>query len=210
MNPVNAAPTIAAGAPGAARRAAACLLEGGVALLPTDTVYGLAAHPAHPAAVARLFAIKDRPQQRALPVMVRDRAQIDALGATVTAAAARLLASPFVPGPLTLALALTAARRPPWLAERGEVAVRLPAEALMLEVLAATGPLFVTSANRHARPTPQRPADILAELAFPPALAVDGGARKSVPSTLVNCAVEPPAVEREGAVAAAAIAGLLA
>lgn len=209
MNTVNAA-TIAADAPGAARRAAACLLEGGVALLPTDTVYGLAAHPAHPAAVARLFAIKGRPQERALPVMVSERAQIDALGATVTAAAARLLASPFMPGPLTLALALTAASRPPWLAGRDEVAVRLPAEALMLEVLAMTGPLFVTSANRHARPTPQRLADILAELAFPPALAVDGGARKSVPSTLVNCAVEPPAIEREGAVAAAAIAGLLA
>ncbi len=208
----NAAPAapIAATAPAAPATAAACLLAGGVALLPTDTVYGLAALPACPAAVERLFAIKGRPKQRALPVMVTGRAQITALGALLPPAAERLLASPFMPGPLTLALALAADACPPWLAGRAEVAVRLPAEALMLEVLAATGPLFVTSANRHARPTPPRLAEILAELAFPPDLAVDGGSRHSVPSTLVNCARQPPAVEREGALPAARIAALLA
>lgn len=187
-----------------------CLAAGGVALLPTDTVYGLAALPACDAAVARIFALKRRPRSVNLPVMVAAREQIGALGAVVTADAARLLGSPHMPGPLTVVFCVDAARAPAWLAGRGEVAVRMPDHALMLAVLGAAGPLLVTSANAHGAATPESLADALAQLDGAPDIAIDGGVLTSVPSTLVNCATTPAAIERVGAVPAHVIEALLA
>lgn len=187
-----------------------CLEAGGVALLPTDTVYGLAALPAFDAAVARIFALKRRPRAVSLPVMVATRAQIGDLGAVVTADAERLLASPHMPGPLTVAFSVAAALAPAWLAGRAEVAVRMPDHALMRAVLRAAGPLFVTSANAHGRATPESLADALAQLDGAPDIAVDGGVLSSVPSTLVNCATSPATIERVGAVPAHVIEALLA
>lgn len=188
---------------------AACLDNGGVALLPTDTVYGLAASPRFDGAVDRLFALKRRPRAVNLPVMVAARAQIAALGAKITPEADRLLASRFVPGPLTIAFALQGADAPAWLQGRPEVAVRIPDHALMLEVLARTGPLFVTSANAHGQTTPEGLADALAQLDGAPDIAVDGGVLSPTPSTLVNCAVSPPRIERVGAVPSTVIEALL-
>jgi L-threonylcarbamoyladenylate synthase len=186
-----------------------CLGAGGVALLPTDTVYGLAAAPAHDAAVARIFALKRRPRTVNLPVMIAGREQLEGLGAVVTSAAERLLASPHMPGPLTLALRINPARAPAWLAGRDEVAVRMPDHPLMLSVLRAAGPLFVTSANAHGATTPESLADALAQLDGAPDIAVDGGTLSSIPSTLANCAVSPATVERVGAIPAHVIEALL-
>ena len=74
-----------------AARAAACLLAGGVVLLPTDTVYGLAVHPERDEAITRLFAMKGRPRSVNLPVMISSRDDITALGGVVTTAAELLL-----------------------------------------------------------------------------------------------------------------------
>ena len=83
---------------------------GGVIALPTDTLYGLAADPFRPDAVARVFAVKDRAAERALPLIAADAAQIaDRLG--VMPELARRLASRFWPGPLTLLLPAPAAMR---------------------------------------------------------------------------------------------------
>ncbi|MDX2234295.1 MAG: L-threonylcarbamoyladenylate synthase [Hyphomonadaceae bacterium] len=188
---------------------AAGLKAGGVAVLPTDTVYGLAAAPDHPQAVARIFALKRRPHTRNLPVMAADADQIADLGVTISPAAARLLASAFVPGALTIAFAVDAARAPAWLAGRTEVAVRIPDHAFMRAVLRATGPLLVTSANAHGLATPESLADVLAQLDGAPDFAFDGGVLSNTPSTLVNCAVDPPVIEREGAIPAAAIGAVL-
>lgn len=192
-----------------ARAVAACLREGGVALLPTETVYGLAAAPAHDAAVNRIFALKRRPRTRNLPVMIASSDQLAAMDARITDAAARLLASPFMPGPLTLALGVGPGA-PEWLAGRTEIAVRMPDHALMLTVLRETGPLFVTSANAHGLATPESLADALAQLDGAPDIAVDGGVLQTVPSTLVNCNVSPPVIERVGVVDADTIWKLLA
>ena len=193
-----------------AAEVAACLAGGGVVLLPTDTVYGLAAMPADEVAVERLFAIKARPVTRNLPVMICNRGQLEGLGEVVTQAAERLIASDLVPGPLTVALGFAGLDRPAWLEGRDEMAFRMPDDSFMLEVLALTGPLFVTSANKHAHDTLQTVAEIVAQLAISPDLVVDDGPRETVPSTLVNCAVDPPVIEREGVVAPATIMEILA
>lgn len=185
------------------------LTQGGVALLPTDTVYGLAAHPERDAAVDRIFALKRRPRTVNLPVMVAAREQIAALGAIITPEADRLLASRFVPGPLTVAFALDPARAPAWLNGRVEAAVRIPDHALMLDVLVRAGPLLVTSANTHGQATPESLADALSQLDGAPDIAIDGGVLSPTPSTLVNCAVSPPRIERVGAAPATVIEALL-
>ncbi len=187
----------------------AALRAGGVVLLPTDTVYGLAVHPEDDAALARLFAMKRRPLSRNLPVMVADAGQARALGAQVTPAAAALLAA-FAPGALTLALGLDPARAPAWLAGRDEVAVRIPDDAFLLAVLRAAGPLLVTSANLSGQDTPETMPEVLAQLDGEPDLALDGGPRPTVPSTLVNCNLPAPVVERVGAVPPDQIAKVLA
>ncbi|TDP97723.1 L-threonylcarbamoyladenylate synthase [Labedaea rhizosphaerae] len=176
------------------------LRDGGVALLPTDTVYGLAVHPEHDAAVDRLFALKARPRTRNLPIMVGSVDQISLLGALVTPQAAKLLAA-FAPGPLTVALGL-GDRAPFWLDGRVEIGVRIPAEQLMLDVLALTGPLLVTSANAHGNDTPETVPEILEQLAGEPDIVVDDGKRPVVPSTLVNCNLPEPRIEREGVLSA--------
>ena len=190
-------------------RIAACLLGGGIALLPTDTVYGLAVHPAFPDSVERLFQLKQRSRSRPLPVMVAAEDELAGLGVRVTAAAGRLLVSSLVPGALTFVLGFGGGPVPPWLAGREEVAIRIPDDERMLAVLRRTGPLLVTSANRQGSATSESLADAMGQLDGRPDVAIDGGTLNTVPSTLVNCRRDPPAVEREGAIPAADIMALL-
>ena len=122
------------------------LRAGGVVVIPTDTVYGVAADARHEAALAAIFELKGRERAKALPVLGADAEQLEEV--VVMNELARRLAARFWPGPLTLVL------------PRGEqfthdlggnrkdtVAVRVPRHELALEVLQAAGPLAVTSAN---------------------------------------------------------------
>lgn len=181
-------------------RAAECLLGGGVALLPTDTVYGLAVHPEHDEAITRLFAMKGRPRSVNLPIMISSRDQIIALGGVVNEAVDLLLESKYVPGPLTLAVGVSQPDLAPWLSGREEFAVRMPDDERLLAIIRRTGPLLVTSANLHAQQVRESVADILPTLTSEPDLVIDDGNRATVPSTLVNCRLVPPVVERVGAV----------
>ncbi|WP_417270025.1 L-threonylcarbamoyladenylate synthase [Celeribacter sp.] len=186
---------------------ARCLRDGGVVLLPTDTVLGLAVSPLHDAAVARLYALKDRPREKNLPVMVADMDQIESLGAILTDAARHLLASPYVPGAVTLVLEL-GPQRPDWLAGRDEIALRIPDDARLRDVLRATGPLLVTSANRAGHDTPHTSDAASAQLTALPDLIVAGTGKAAAPSTIVNCRLSPPTLIRIGAVPAAQIDAL--
>ena len=185
---------------GEVARAAECLLAGGVVLLPTDTVYGLAVHPERADAVTRLFAMKGRPHSVNLPVMISSRDDIPALGGVVNGAAELLLESKYVPGPLTLAVGVSPPELAPWLRGRDEFAVRMPDDERLLAILRTTGPLLVTSANLHAEEVRESVPDILSTLASEPDLVIDDGNRDTVSSTLVNCRRLPPAIERVGAV----------
>lgn len=190
-------------------RAAECLLAGGVVLLPTDTVYGLAVHPEHDDAVTRLFAIKGRPRSVNLPVMVSSGDQIPALGGVVNVAADALLRSKYVPGALTIAVGTSPQRLVPWLHGRVEFAIRIPDDERMLAIIKKTGPLLVTSANLHAQAVRESVTEILSTLTVVPDLVIDDGIRDTVPSTLVNCRLVPPVVERVGAVSEAEIEAIL-
>jgi L-threonylcarbamoyladenylate synthase len=177
-----------------------CLQTGGVVLLPTDTVYGLAVSPNFDDSIDRLFALKRRPRNVNLPIMVASDNELEALGFEVSDSARRLLRSPLIPGSLTLAMGFKSNYRPAWLAGRDEAAVRIPNDERLLSVLRKAGPLLVTSANAHSAETPDNVADILAQLDGAPDLAIDGGTLRTTASTLVNCRLDPPVIERLGVV----------
>ncbi len=182
------------------RLAVDVLRGGGVAVVPTDTVYGLAAQPAEAEAVKAVYRIKDRPEGLHLPVLAASAAQVRALGVTFTSGA-EALARRWWPGPLTLAFGFdTRLHRPAWLEGRTEVAVRVPDHHFLQALLEQTGVLLVTSANPHGAPTPRTAPDVAAALGLSVDLVVDGGPLRDVPSTLVNVRGREPSVEREGSI----------
>ncbi len=190
--------------------AAEVLDGGGVIVVPTDTVYGLAARPADADAVQAVFRAKGRPEGMPLPVLAASLEQVRALGVDVTPSALAL-ARWWWPGPLTMAFGFdTRSERPAWLAGRDEVAVRIPDHDFLRALLARTGVLVVTSANPHGAPTPRTAVDVAAGLGPSVDLVVDGGRLHDVPSTLVNVRGTEPVVEREGAISRAEVADALA
>jgi L-threonylcarbamoyladenylate synthase len=187
------------------------LAAGELVILPTETVYGLAADAADPAAVARLYEAKGRP--RFNPLI----AHVEGLGMAGRVARldarARRLARAFWPGPLTLVAPLADAALVCDLARAGldTVAVRAPAHPLARAVLRAFGaPVVAPSANRSGRPSPTTFADAVAETGAAAAVALDGGpCRVGLESTVVALLDGPPRLLRPGAVTRAEIEALI-
>ena len=193
-----------------ARAAVETLRRGGVVVVPTDTVYGLAARPEHGDAVQAVYRAKGRPGGMHLPVLAASLEQVRALGVHVTDAASALAAR-WWPGPLTLAFGFgDGSARPAWLTGRDEVAVRIPDHDFLRDLLQATGVLLVTSANPHGAPTALVADDVASSLDDSVDLVVDGGALTEVPSTLVNVRGEKAVVEREGVISRTEIEDALA
>jgi len=191
------------------RATAEWLLQGGVAVVPTDTVYGLAARPDQVDAERAVYRMKGRPEGMHLPVLAASVAQVRRLGVAFTPGA-EALARRWWPGPLTMAFGFEPELdRPSWLEGRAEVAVRVPDHDFLRGLLEHTGVLVVTSANPHGAPTPRRAHDVAACLGSTVALVVDGGELHDVPSTLVNVNGPEASVEREGALSRTAIADAL-
>ena len=176
------------------------LQRGGVVLMATDTVYGLAAMPTYTQAVEKIYLLKGRPRDMFLPIMVADVRDLERLGLDINERARKIFESELVPGAVTFVLGFKEGSvKPDWLQTREEIATRIPNHALLLRVLKETGPLLVTSANKHGQPVTQaRVKDILAELHGAPDLVVEEGAGKEIPSTIINCRCNPPVVERNG------------
>jgi L-threonylcarbamoyladenylate synthase len=130
--------------------ALAALERGEVIALPTDTVYGLAARLDSPEAIAEIFVLKQRPFDVALPVLISGSAQLASLGVAWPPEAERL-AEQFWPGPLTIVVPVgeKLARRT---GASSAIGFRVPAQRMVRELLFASGPLCVTSANRHGAP----------------------------------------------------------
>ena len=192
-----------------ARLAAEVLGDGGLVVVPTDTVYGLAVRPDDVDAVRAVYRVKSRPEGMHLPVLAASLAQVRALGVAFPAGA-DALARRWWPGPLTLAFGFQQELdRPAWLAGREEVAVRIPAHDFLRSLLERTGVLVVTSANSHGSPTPRSAQDVADGLGPSVDLVVDGGQLEDVPSTLVNVHGTEPVVEREGAISRVDVASAL-
>ena len=190
--------------PGAVALAAEALAEGSVVAVPTDTVYGLAVDPSRPEAVELLFALKERPADVALPVLVAGPDQVEALTGPLETAA-QDLAGRFWPGPLTVVVP----RRPGFDADLGGrrsarrmVGIRWPDHQLIQELCRRLGPLAVTSANIHGS-VPATTAHLVARAfigAGQPAVILDGGVCDGAPSTVVECRGSASRCLREGAV----------
>jgi tRNA threonylcarbamoyl adenosine modification protein (Sua5/YciO/YrdC/YwlC family) len=172
---------------------------GGLIVLPTDTVYGVGADAFSARAVANLLEAKGRGRDMPPPVLVGSRA---ALGALVSAmpASGEELVDRFWPGPLTLVC-----RHTPHLAwdlgeTAGTVAVRMPDHPLALDLLAATGPLAVSSANRTGMPAATTAAEAEEMLGGSVSIYLDGGSTAgTTPSTIVDLTGVTPRVLRSGA-----------
>jgi len=178
---------------------AAVLRRGGVVLLPTDTVYGLAVATSAPGGVARLFELKGRGREVAIAVLVADAAQAWSIAARPVPPAALTLAARWWPGALTLVVR----RDPAWTVDLGgdpsTVGLRCPDHVLVRALCRAVGPLATTSANRHGHPTPST-ASAAADALGPLDMVIDGGVLEGTASTVVDCTVDPVRVLRAGAV----------
>ncbi len=169
--------------------------------IPTDTVYGIGIDPSRPDATRRLFAAKGRPEHLALPVLVATAQDAGDL-AELDERARRLIAS-FWPGPLTLVLR----RRPGVVLHLGgdetTVGLRCPGQPIARRLLERTGPLAVTSANRHGEPPATTAEALAAVLGGAVAVVVDGGTCGGAPSSVLSLVGPEPVLLRNGALSAA-------
>lgn len=182
--------------------AAAALGAGRLVILPTETVYGLAADAGDPAAVAAIFEAKGRPRFNPLIAHVPDAAEAETVA--IFDARARALAEAFWPGPLTIVAPVRDRDRVCDLARAGldSVAVRVPGHARARAVIAAAGcPVVAPSANRSGRPSPTTFEDAVEETGFAVEAAVDGGpCPVGVESTVVSVLEGRLALLRPGSV----------
>jgi tRNA threonylcarbamoyl adenosine modification protein (Sua5/YciO/YrdC/YwlC family) len=180
--------------------AVAALQRGELVVLPTDTVYGIAADAFSPAAVHALLEAKGRGRDMPVPVLVGAWNTLDGLAEEV-APRTRELVQAFWPGGLTLVV--RAAPSLSWdLGEtRGTVAVRMPLHPVALAVLARTGPLAVSSANRSGLPAAPDAAEAARQLGTAVSVYLDGGSTGGgEASTIVDLTGARPRLLRAGAV----------
>lgn len=183
-------------------------------VMPTDTVYGIAADAFSAQAVATLLAAKGRGRSMPPPVLIPRLQTMDGL-ATEIPAAGRALAEKFWPGPLTLILHAQPSLTWDLGETKGTVALRIPDDELAQALLTITGPLAVSSANRTGHAAAQTAAEAREQLAesvevyleegFRPVAGGGPGGAAGLPSTIVDCTGERLRVVRQGALSLEAI-----
>jgi L-threonylcarbamoyladenylate synthase len=159
-----------------------CIAAGGVALFPTDGLYGLACDPLNPAAIDRIHGIKGRDDAKPSAVLyfspLAMRELVEDLGPRTQAAVAALL-----PGPATLVVANPRRRYPLACREDPE---RLGVRLIEGPLAGAMCPVFQTSANHSGEPAPASFADVAKEIRAGVDVAIDGGELTGLPSTVVD------------------------
>jgi L-threonylcarbamoyladenylate synthase len=186
----------------AIQEAAKWILNGGLVSIPTDTLYGLAADPFSREAIARVFAVKGRAAERALPLIAADAAQVTSRLGSLPSMGQRL-AEKFWPGPLTLIIAAPAALAPDVTGGTGTVGVRVPADLIARSICAeARRPITATSANLSGEPATADPDRVERTLGDRIDLLIDAGTtRGGAPSTIVDVTGAEPRLVRAGAIA---------
>ncbi len=188
--------------PAAQALAVALLDQDDIFAAPTDTVYGIFCRPTSTRAIARLYVAKDRPPEKAIPILIGDFSQLDQVVPTHRSPIADALIADLWPGALTLVL--PALPHLPSVLTVGQptVAVRMPNHAGLRALLRQTGPLAATSANRSGGPDTLSAAEVLAQLEgrLPLILSDDHApAPRSKPSTIVDLTrATGPQILREG------------
>lgn len=189
----------------AIKTAADSVTSGELVVLPTDTVYGLGANAFDPAAVAGVLRAKGRGRDVPVPVLVGSWTTIDGLVSSVDERT-RSLVEAFWPGGLTLVV-----KHAPSLSwdlgdADGTVAVRMPLHPVAIELLETTGPMAVSSANRHGQPPAQTAVEARDQLGEDVSVYLeDGPALGGVASTIVDVTGPRPRILRLGAIDADAL-----
>jgi L-threonylcarbamoyladenylate synthase len=178
-------------------RALAVLKAGGLVAFPTDTVYGVGALASDGEAVEAIYTAKDRPVEKAIPVLLGEASDLVRVGTEIPNSAYRLAAR-FWPGPLTI-LVPKRADLPDAVSSTPTVGVRVPDHEVARALLRAAGPMAVTSANISGGPSPVTAQEVLEQLRGRISLIIDGGRTPGgVPSTLVDCTTPELQILREG------------
>ena len=179
------------------QRALEILQNGGILAFPTDTVYGLGALAFDNFAIESIYSAKNRPVEKAIPILIGDLSDLDQIADDIPNMAHRF-ASRFWPGPLTC-IVPKKQTLPPAVSATPTVAVRIPDHVDARALLRAAGPMAVTSANLSGQSSPTTAQEAYRQLAGRIPLILDGGRTPGgVPSTVVDCTGEKPVVLREG------------
>jgi L-threonylcarbamoyladenylate synthase len=181
-----------------------------VVAVPTDTLYGLAGDTFNAAAIERVFAIKERPEGMALPVLLADADQLPMVAINIPADAT-VLAAKYWPGPLTLIMEKKPSLPPRLTAGGSTVAVRVPAHSVPRELARLLGrPITGTSANISGSPDPKTIEELRSQVGDRVDCLVDCGPRPAgTASTIVDLSGVTPKLIREGAIPFSDIAALL-
>jgi L-threonylcarbamoyladenylate synthase len=177
------------------------LKQGGLVAFPTDTVYGLGARANIPQAVERVYRVKERPPNMALPLLLADMSQISEVAEPVPPIA-WLLASKFLPGALTIVLPKS--RSVPDIITAGgvTVAIRIPAHPVPVALVRSLGmPIVGTSANLSGKPSALTADEVYSQFGDKVDLVIDGGkCPGGRESTIIDVTGEVPIILREGAI----------
>jgi len=188
---------ISTNSPNAIANALEVLLSGGLVAFPTDTVYGVGALVFDEKTVESIYAAKERPVEKAIPVLIGDAVDLNQVADEIPMPAARLIAR-FWPGPLTV-LVPKKSSLPTVVSATSTVGVRVPDHELARSLLRLAGPMAVTSANISSQPSPTTAEEVLTQLGSRIAMILDGGRTPGgVPSTLVDCTGDEIQILREG------------
>lgn len=183
--------------PQALPAAARIIRQGGLIAFPTDTIYGVAGDPFNPNALRKIYQAKERPDEKALPVLIGAFDQLIGLVSDLPEGV-EAIARAFWPGPLTLVLPKNPAL-PPELSAYPTVGVRMPGLAFTLSLLRQTGPLATTSANISGGPNPTSAQDVLDQLGGRIDLVLDGGPTPGpTASTVADVSTDEIKILREG------------
>jgi len=174
------------------KQAADILRRGGLVVIPTETVYGIAANISNAKAMQRLSQIKQRPKDKPFSLIIGKKETIEEYAINIPVGAYKLM-DRFWPGPLTIVLKSK---------NKDTVGLRMPDNDVALRIILESGvPVVCPSANLSGKPAPTDFAEAIKELNGLVDMAIDAGSAKiAIESTVVDLTVEPPVVLREGAI----------
>jgi len=179
----------------------AILRQGGLVAFPTDTVYGLGVGVNIPQAVERVYQVKGRPVNMALPLLLADISQINEVAESVPSIA-WLLAKKFLPGALTMVLPRSKSVPDTITAGSETVAIRIPDHPVPVALVRGLGmPIVGTSANLSGKPSALTAGDVYSQFGDKVDLVIDGGrCPGGRESTIIDVTGKVPVILREGAI----------
>ena len=173
------------------------LKRGGLVAFPTDTVYGVGSLAFDAKAVESIYAAKDRPVEKAIPILIGGLEDLDKVTEKIPPMAAKLAAR-FWPGALTLVVSKHP-DLPEVVSAMPTIGIRVPDHPVARMLLSAAGPMAATSANMSGQDSPKTAEEVSRQLNGRISLILDGGETPGgVPSTVVNCLGTEPVILRKG------------